>query len=71
MTIISKKELNILERVDKKDYKRCLSRIETCILATDLGVFFRNKKDTLNITNGGYDSANTRRKQIIFSFNSN
>jgi hypothetical protein len=64
MTILSKGELNILDRITTKDYKRCLSRLESCILATDLGVFFKNKKATQELTSTGYDPTNPQHKDL-------
>jgi hypothetical protein len=50
MTILnSSSGLNILENLDPVSYRKCLGLIEHSILATDLGLFFGNKKKVEDI----------------------
>lgn len=51
--------LNILENLSNSDYKKSLEIIESSILATDLALFFGNKKKITEIMmTGGFDKNN-------------
>jgi hypothetical protein len=65
MTILATPDLNILHNVSVKDYKRCVSKIEVCIMATDLAIFFKNKKSTAEIGGGKYDKNNGAHRDLV------
>ncbi|KAI9329222.1 hypothetical protein DFJ73DRAFT_631407 [Zopfochytrium polystomum] len=66
MSILNTSGLNILDKVPSKDYKRCLSTFEHCILATDLAVYFKTKQAVNDLAAAGnYDSANPEHKNLL------
>jgi hypothetical protein len=66
MTILSNQNLNILERMPSKDYRKCLEYMEEAILDTDLGLFFQKKDKAKELANsGGFDSSNAEHRSLL------
>ncbi|KAJ3323631.1 hypothetical protein HDU76_013604 [Blyttiomyces sp. JEL0837] len=49
MTILSSLGHDLLANIPAEHYKRCLQVIEYCILATDLALYFKNRKATMEM----------------------
>lgn len=64
----SSKGLNILGKLCKSDYQRCLEFIERCIMATDLGIFLDNQKKLVPLVKSTtIDPTNLNHKNLVIS----
>lgn len=44
VTILSNETLNILDRLNSNDFRKCLEYMEKAILATDLSLYFKDRE---------------------------
>ncbi|KAJ3030805.1 UNVERIFIED_CONTAM: hypothetical protein HDU68_007722 [Siphonaria sp. JEL0065] len=68
MTILNSPGHNILETMKSEEYKLCLEIIEKAILATDLALFFKNKKDAQELADTkSYNPKIQKHKDLLLS----
>ena len=66
MTILSNERLNILERMNSKNYRECLEYMESAILATDLATYFANRTKAAELAKSGkYDKSNNDHRTLV------
>ncbi|KAI9188461.1 uncharacterized protein BJ171DRAFT_420001 [Polychytrium aggregatum] len=64
MTILNTPHHNIFERLSPNEYQRCLKTFEHGILATDLALYFKNRKPT-EALEGCYNKADSQHRELL------
>ena len=66
VTILSNEKLNILERLNSNDFRKCLEYMEKSILATDLSIYFQQRDKASKLAKSkSYDPNNPEHCYLV------
>ena len=66
VTILSNENLNILDRMDSTNFRKCLEYMEKAILATDLSLYFQQRERASELAKSKkYDPKNPEHCHLV------